>query len=152
MSEGLHFSGGASFDDAMMDGLESLLVDRVAKRYGLEVSVKRPRTNRKDPEFGVRRWVARVVTRPAGQAIRLEGVQRIKIKIDRRDHHPQGTVTLPLQQRFAMLQANDPGTPIRAASMTDIGSDKLIALPMSVMTRNNPRHSALSWRSTTTLH
>ena len=39
-----------------------------------------------------------------------------------------------------MLQANDPGTPIRAASMTDIGSDKLIALPMSVMTRNNPRH------------
>ena len=24
--------------------------------------------------------------------------------------------------------------------MTDIGSDKLIALPMSVMTRNNPRH------------
>ena len=140
LSEDLDFSGGASFDDAMMDGLESLLVDRFANRYGLDVSVKPPRGNREGSESDVRRWVARVVTRPAGQASRLEGVQRIKIEIDRRDHHPQGTETLPLQQRYAMLQANDPGTPIRAASMTDIGSDKLIALPMSVMTRNNPRH------------
>ena len=140
MSEDLDFSGGASFDDALMDGLESLLVDRFAKRYGLEVSVKPPGANRDGSALGVRRWVARVVTRPAGQASRLEGVQRIKIEIDRRDHHPQGTMTLPLRQRYAMLQANDPGTPIRAASITDIGSDKLIALPMSVMTRNNPRH------------
>ena len=99
MSENLDFSGGASFDDAMMEGLEYLLVDRFAKRYGLEVSVKPPRAGQEGSELGVLRWVARIVTRPAGQASRLEGVQRIKIEIDRRDHHPQGTMTLPLQRK-----------------------------------------------------
>ena len=29
---------------------------------------------------------------------------------------------------------------ILAATLADIGSDKLVALPMSVLTRNNPRH------------
>ena len=61
LSEDLDFSGGASFDDAMMDGLESLLGDRFAKRYGLEVSVKPPRADRTGQEFGVRRWVLRYV-------------------------------------------------------------------------------------------
>ena len=114
--------------------------DRFAKRFGLEVSVKPPRSDRKGREFGVRRWVARVVTRPASQTSRLEGVQRIKIEIDRRDHDPRGTVTLPLRQRYALLQANAADTPIRAASIMDIGSDKLVALPMSLLTRNNPRY------------
>ena len=140
LSEDLDFSGGASFDDAMMDGLERLLSDRFAKRFGLEVSVKPPRADRNGRDFVVRRWVARVVTRPASQASRLEGVQRIRIEVDSRDHDPKGAETLPLRQRYAMLRANGADTPIRAASLMDIGSDKLVALPMSVLTRNNPRY------------
>ena len=55
LSEDLDFSGGASFDDTMMEGLESLLVDRFANRYGLEVSVKPPRAGREGSELACAR-------------------------------------------------------------------------------------------------
>ena len=140
LSEDLDFSGGPSLDDAILHGIERLLVERMARNYGLEVTVKPPR---RDPEGrirNVRRWAARVITRPASGAGGRVGVQRIKIDIDGRDHDAGDIEILPMRNRHALLQEDFTPFPIRAASLADIGSDKMIAFPMSVLTRDNPRH------------
>lgn len=140
LSEDLDFSGGPSLDDAILHGIERLLVDRMARSYGLEVTVKPPRRDPEGRTRNVRRWAARVITRPASGAGGRVGVQRIKIDIDGRDHDSGDIEILPMRNRHALLQEDFTPFPIRAASLADIGSDKMIAFPMSVLTRDNPRH------------
>lgn len=136
-SEDLDFSGGNAFDPALLGDIENVLRARVEQRYGLEVTVA-SRTVSDGRTRSVSRWVARIVTRPAGRDPRL-GVQRIKLEIDDRQAPPDVT-PLPVRQRLA-LWADDFATfPIQAASLADICTDKMVAYPMSVLTRDNPRH------------
>ncbi len=136
-SEDLDFSGGSSFDHALLGDIEDVVRARVGQRYGLEVTVASPA-----PVDGgtrsVSRWVARIVTRPAGRDSRL-GVQRIKLEIDDREAPPD-VAPLPVRQRHALLADDFTTFPIRAASVADICTDKMVAYPMSVLTRDNPRH------------
>lgn len=136
-SEDLDFSGGSAFDPALLGDIENVLRARVEQRYGLEVTVASPayvdgRTR------SVSRWVARIVTRPAGRDSRL-GVQRIKLEIDNREAPPD-VAPLPVRQRHALLTDDFATFPIRAASMADICTDKMVAYAISVLTRDNPRH------------
>lgn len=136
-SEDLDFSGGNTFDRALLGDIESVLRARIEQRYGLEVTVASPAL----ADGGTRsvsRWVARIVTRPAGRDSRL-GVQRIKLEIDDREAQPD-VAPLPVRQRHALLADDFATFPIRAASMADICTDKMVAYPMSVLTRDNPRH------------
>lgn len=153
-SEDLDFSGGDAFDRVLLEGIEDVLRHRIGRHYGLEVAVKGPRPARnarisgdvheageasKVRERDVDRWTARIVTRPAERAGRV-GVQRIKIEVDRRVHGPEETVYPALRPKYALLQDYFTPFPVRAASLEDICTDKLIAFPMSVLTRDNPRH------------
>lgn len=150
-SEDLDFSGGEAFDQMLLEGIEDVLRHRIGRDYGLEVTAKRPRLARnahrageageasKVRERDVDRWTARIVTRAGERAGRL-GVQRIKIEVDRRAHTPEEIVYPALRPRYALLQDYFTPFPVRAASLHDICTDKLIAFPMSVLTRDNPRH------------
>lgn len=136
-SEDLHFSGGSTFDHGLMGDIESVLRARIEQRYGLEVTVASP-TLVDGGTPSVNRWVARIVTRPAGRDSRL-GVQRIKLEIDDREAPPD-VAPLPVRQRHALLADDFATFPIQAASMADICTDKMVAYPMSVLMRDNPRH------------
>lgn len=136
-SEDLDFSGGRSFDHALLEDIEDVLRARIGQRYGLELTVASP-TPVDAAARSVSRWIARIVTRPAGRDSRL-GVQRIKLEIDDREAPPD-VAPLPVRQRHALLAEDFTTFPIRAASMADICTDKMIAYPMSVLTRDNPRH------------
>ena len=153
-SEDLDFSGGDAFDRVLLERIEDVLQHRIGRHYGLEVTVKQPRRARKTRMAGeahvareastvrerdVDRWTARIVTRPAERAGRV-GIQRIKIEVDRRVHAPEEIVCPALRPRYALLQDYFTPFPVRAASLDDICTDKLIAFPMSVLTRDNPRH------------
>ena len=135
-SEDLDFSGGAAFDNQLLDGIEGVLRNRIGSGYGLDVTVKLPRADRDGRGREVSRWIARVVTRPEGPV----GVQRIKIEIDRQVHAPEDVVNPALRHRYELLQDYFAPFPIRAASLEDICADKIIAFPMSVATRENPRY------------
>ena len=136
-SEDLDFSGGSTFDHALLGDIENVLRARIERRYGLEVTVASP-TRAGGGTRSVSRWVARIVTRPAGRDSRL-GVQRIKLEIDDREAPPD-VAALPVRHRHALLADDFATFPIQAASMADICTDKMVAYPMSVLTRNHPRH------------
>ena len=55
-------------------------------------------------------------------------------------HAPEDLEHAPLVQRYELLQDYFTPFPVRAASLRDICTDKMIALPISVLTRNNPRY------------
>ena len=137
LSEDLDFSGGANFDNALLRNIEEVLRARIGQRYGLEVSVR-------PPKFGgqqtgrVSRWVARIVTRPRSAGSRV-GVQRVKIEIDDRAAEPDDA-PLPIQCRHAVLASDFTTFPVRSSSLQDIRASKMVAYPMSVLTRDNPRH------------
>lgn len=135
-SEDLDFSGGVAFDNRLLDGIEGVLRNRIGHGYGLDVTVKPPRAIGDGRDREVNRWIARVVTRPEGPV----GVQRIKIEVDRAVHAPEDVVNPPLRHRYELLQDYFAPFPVQAASLEDICADKIIAFPMSVATRENPRY------------
>ena len=142
-SEDLDFSGGAALDTPeFLGGIEDVLRERIGRDYGLEVTVQLPREDGEGRKREVGRWLARVVTRPADSSGRL-GVQRIKIAIDRRTHDPRDVKHLAVRQRYDLVRDYFTPFPIRAATLLDICSDKMVALPLSVLTRENPRHRDL---------
>ena len=135
-SEDLDFSGGEAFDDLLLGDIEGVLRNRIGCGYGLDVTVKPPRAIRDGENREVNRWIARVVTRPEGPV----GVQRIKIEIDRQVHAPEDVENPALRHRYEPLQDYFAPFPVQAASLQDICADKIIAFPMSVATRENPRY------------
>ena len=137
LSEDLDFSGGAHFQPELLHNIEEVLRTRIGQAYGLEVTVAPPRLADGKGRTASR-WVARVVTRPASRRAQL-GVQRIKIEID--GHDPQPDVAPhPVRHTHGILIGDSPPFPVRATSMADICSDKMIAYPMSVLKGSNPRH------------
>ena len=136
-SEDLDFSGGINFDPAFLDDIERVLRTRIGERYGLEVSVAPPKLADGRTRTA-NRWVARVVTRPASRRANL-GVQRIKIEID--DRNPgMDSAPLRIQCRHQLIADDFVGFFIPCASLSDVCTDKMIALPLSVLQRDNPRY------------
>ena len=137
LSEDLDFSGGANFQPGFLRNIEDVLRTRIGQAYGLEVTVAPPKLADGKGRTA-NRWVARVVTRPASKRALL-GVQRIKIEIDGNDAQPDAA-PVPLRHPHGTLVGDSPPFPVWATSMADICSDKMIAYPMSVLNRSNPRH------------
>lgn len=136
-SEDLDFSGGGAFDHALLVDIEGVLRAWIGHRYGLEVSVSPPKPAARG---GAKpnRWIARVVTRPAGPGGAL-AVQRIKIEIDEREP-PAEIEYRGVAQRYDVLAGYFAPFPVSAAPLADILADKLIAFPMSALERDNPRY------------
>lgn len=136
-SEDLDFSGGRAFDPALLADIEDVLRDGIGHRYGLDVTVSSP----DDRSRKVKRWSAPVVTRPSATTAQI-GVQRIKIEIDNLEPSHQSTLR-PIFQHYNHLVGLHASPLIRSAPLDDICSDKLVAFPMSVMERQNPRYRDL---------
>lgn len=136
LSEDLDFSGGAAFEPVLLQDMETVLRDRIGKRYGLKVTVTPPK-----PMRSINRWIARVVTRPPSPSgsTALMGVQRIKIEVDDTPH-PEGVTTERIGNRYEQLEGQYAAPVIRCVPMRDVLADKLVALPVSVAQRRNPRH------------
>lgn len=128
LSEDLDFAAGRDFDAAMMDDLEGVLRDRIAAAYGLEVAVTRRNFDRRNPDI-LARWVARVVI----------GVQRVKIEVDSSDH-PPGTSPTRAVFPYAHLVMPSRQVLVNAVPVAATLSDKLVALPWSIVHRRNPRY------------
>ena len=139
LSEDLDFSAGRTFDAAMMDDLEGVLLRQVASSYGLAVTVTRRNADQKDGR-ALSRWVARVVTRPSpsGGTSNI-GVQRVKIEVDSADH-PPGTSLARAMFPYGGLVTPSRYVLVNAVPTAATLSDKLIALPWSIVHRRNPRY------------
>ena len=139
LSEDLHFAAGRDFDAAMMDDLEGVLRDRIGSTYGLEVTVARRNFDRRDRDI-LARWVARVVTRPSRKRGTSNiGVQRVKIEVDSSDH-PPGTSPTRAVFPYAHLVMPSRQVLVNAVPVAATLSDKLVALPWSIVNRRNPRY------------
>lgn len=139
LSEDLDFAAGGDFDAAMMDDLEGVLSDRIASAYGLEVTVTRRNFDRTDRDI-LARWVARVVTRPSpGGGTSNIGGQRVKIEVDSADR-PPGTSPTKALFPYAHLVMPSRHVLVNAVPVAATLSDKLVALPWSIVNRRNPRY------------
>ena len=138
LSEDLDFSGGVNFEKVLFLNIEEVLRARIGKRYGLEVQVRWPKTANNEESGHINRWTARIITRPPSRDSRM-GVQRIKIEVDNRDFEADDAPRR-INCRHDVLADDFTGFPVPSASVQDICSSKMVAYPMSVLTRNNPRH------------
>ena len=135
LSEDLDFSGGPSFDQRLFDDLEDALRARIGHRFGLDVTVSSPKLAGQGTRTA-NRWMARIVTRPEPRP-RLR-VQRIKIEVDREPISPKAQ-TLPVAGWHQSLRGTYVPVPVRTAPLREVSNDKAIALPMSILERENPR-------------
>ena len=135
-SEDLDFSGGKAFDHALLDDIGDVLQDGIGRQYELEVTVSAPKLANETRTAN--RWVARIVTRPSNSNARL-GVQRIKIEIDDREP-PSTSAPRSIYQHYKHVVGHYAPLVVRSVPLEDICSDKLIAFPMSVAERQNPRY------------
>lgn len=126
-SEDLDFSGGKAFDHVLLDDVGDVLRDRIGRQYELEVETRT-----------ANRWVARMVTRPSNSNARL-GVQRIKIEVDDREP-PSTSAPTSIYQHYRHVVGDYAPLVVRSVPLEDICSDKLIAFPVSVAERQNPRY------------
>ena len=136
LSEDLDFSGGPSFDHHLLDDLEDALQAHIGRRYGLDVSVSPPKLADRHSRTA-NRWIARIVTRPGRRP--HQRVQRIKVEVDLHAISPQAE-TLPVTQWHESLRGTYVSVPIPTAPLREVATDKAIALPMSILERDNPRY------------
>ena len=141
LSEDLDFAAGSHFDTALMDELEGVLVDQIGAAYGLEVSVRARHVPSGTRMAG--RWIARVVTRPnpTGSTSNV-GVQRIKIEVSSEDE-PSDPVLLRARLPYDETAGATHAVLLNCVPLSSTIRDKLVALPLSVARRDNPRYRDL---------
>ena len=147
LSEDLDFSGGPRFSAAIFDGFEEVLAETVHRHYGLRTFVRPPNPKHLDMPVPVcRLWIA-VETHPGRPDIPR---QRVKIEVDR-----STSTSLEINEpnlNYAHLGPEYQALALRTVRLESVMADKLVALPMSVAERNNPRYRDiwdLRWLATT---
>ena len=147
LSEDLDFSGGARFSASIFDGFEEVLAEIVYRHYGLRTFVKPPSARHMDMPVPVcRLWIA-VETHPGRPDIPR---QRVKVEVD---HHAPTSVEINEPNlNYEHLGGEYQALALRTARLESVMADKLVALPMSVARRDNPRYRDiwdLRWLATT---
>ena len=147
LSEDLDFAGGARFSPSIFDGFEDVLTLAIRRRYGLRTFVKPPSAKHLDMPVPVcRLWIA-VETHPARPDIPR---QRVKIEVD---HSTSASVEITEPNlNYAHLGPEYQACKLRTVRLESVMADKLVALPMSVAQRDNPRFRDiwdLRWLATT---
>ena len=135
LSEDLDFSGGARFSASIFDGFENVLTEAIHRHYGLRAFVRPPSPKHLDMPVPVCRvWIA-VETHPGRPDIPR---QRVKVEVDR-----STATSVEINEpnlNYAHLGAEYQAFALRTVRLESVMADKLVALPMSVATRNNPRY------------
>ena len=135
LSEDLDFSGGAGFSASIFEGFEEVLSEAVYRHYGLRTFVRRPSPRQQDTPVPVwRLWIA-VETHPGRPDIPR---QRVKVEVDR-STSDRVEISEP-NLNYAHLGAEHQAFVLRTAQLESVMADKLVALPLSVVGRDNPRH------------
>ena len=134
-SEDLDFAGGGDFSATDAALLKECIQDYISTRYGLEVTVKDPKTLREDPRYAevhVDTWQVSVVTAPKQRDIPN---QRIKIEVANIPAYTPEAKRILIHYPFLPEGYSD--LLVVAESLDEIMADKLVAL---VNTQRYVRH------------
>lgn len=136
-SEDLDFSGGPQFSPEKVEDIVQVLEGSIGSRYGLPVSVHPPKSKSGDKEdpVHVSTWSIRVETRAARKDLPL---QRIKIDIDTSLSHTRQVIQPNLN--YEVLPEGYGNMLLPAQELREIMANKLVALPVSIASRNRPRY------------
>ncbi len=134
-SEDLDFAGGQDFSSAQFATLKDRVETHVGGRYGLEVTVKEPRSNKKEPArsgVNVDQWRVSIVTDPGRRDVPK---QRVHIEIANVPAYTSEVRKLRINYEFLPDGYGD--LLIVVESLDEIMADKLLALAAS---RKRVRH------------
>ena len=135
-SEDLDFFGGSADKTQLLREMPKVICSAL-KKQGIDTEVKSPKEISDDP-LGINRWWVRSVTRKRTPQSR-ESIERIKIELDNKERPASGVQQL-VKHAFMDIDSSSKPFLVHAASLADICADKVIAFPLSVVTRrDNPR-------------
>lgn len=134
-SEDLDFAGGVDFSSHQLAQIKECIQDYLGNRYGLEVSVKEPKSLRKEPEYTERNvdmWQIAITTSPERPDLPKQRVKLEVANIPAYTASPQ-----PLIRTYDFLPDGYEDMLIMTEDKSEIMADKLVSLPA---TRKYVRH------------
>lgn len=126
-SEDLDFAGGKEFNSTDLADIKACIEKYIGKRYGLEVTVKEPKSLLEDPkyaELSIDKWQVAVVTSPERKELPKQ-----KIKLEVANVPAYTKVPLPLQVNYDFLPDGYSDTLILTETLDEVMADKIISLP-----------------------
>ncbi|MBE7564108.1 nucleotidyl transferase AbiEii/AbiGii toxin family protein [Acidithiobacillus sp. HP-6] len=125
-SEDLDFAGGKAFTSDSVSKIKACVTQRVGDRFGLDVTVREPRTAKQGQNVQVDKWTVSVETHPG-----RPDLPRQKIKLEIANIPAYTREVVPLRMNYSVLDGVSP-TLVVAESIHEILADKLVALPTSI--------------------
>lgn len=126
-SEDLDFAGGVDFSSRKLAQMKECILDYLGNRYGLEVSVKEPKSLRKESEYAERNvdmWQIAIATSPERPDLPK---QRVKLEVA---NIPAYTaIPQPLIRTYDFLPDGYEDLLIMTEDKSEIMADKLVSLP-----------------------
>jgi predicted nucleotidyltransferase component of viral defense system len=126
-SEDLDFAGGVDFSSHKLAQMKECIMDYLGNRYGLEVSVKEPKSLRKESEYAERNvdmWQIAIATSPERPDLPK---QRVKLEVA---NIPAYTaIPQPLIRTYDFLPDGYEDLLIMTEDKSEIMADKLVSLP-----------------------
>jgi predicted nucleotidyltransferase component of viral defense system len=126
-SEDLDFAGGVDFSSDQLAQMKECILDYLSARYGLEVSVKEPKSLRKEPAYSERNvdtWQIAIITSPERPDLPK---QRVKLEVA---NVPAYTaVPQPLIRTYDFLPDGYEDLLVMTEERNEIMADKLVSLP-----------------------
>ena len=128
LSEDLDFAGGSDFTRQDVDGISEVLRTHLTRRYGLEVTVKEPKPQKKEGSaVAVDTWQISVVTNP-----QQKHLPRQRIKIDITTMESRSRDLHSLRPNYAVLPSGFDDLLVPVMSREEIMANKLVSLPVAV--------------------
>jgi predicted nucleotidyltransferase component of viral defense system len=126
-SEDLDFAGGVDFSSRKLAQMKECILDYLGNRYGLEISVKEPKSLRKESEYAERNvdmWQIAIATSPERPDLPK---QRVKLEVA---NIPAYTaIPQPLIRTYDFLPDGYEDLLIMTEDKSEIMADKLVSLP-----------------------
>lgn len=127
LSEDLDFAGGKDFSSAMLADMAFCIEKYIGQRYGLEVTVKEPKTLKLDhkySELSIDKWQIAVVTSPERKDLPKQKIKIEVANIPAYTREPQ-----PLRINYDFLPDGYSDMLILTESLDEVMADKIISLP-----------------------
>lgn len=126
-SEDLDFAGGVDFTSRQLGQMKECILDYLSNRYGLEVSVKEPKSLRKEPQYSERKvdmWQIAITTSPERPDLPK---QRVKLEVASIPAYT--AVPQPLIRTYDFLPDGYEDILVMTEDKSEIMADKLVSLP-----------------------